>query len=66
MTPADRNNLNRVGVPQRKTKGLRGGRRQQRRQQVGKILNMLACPNGGQRLCGEVDANNDAGRPGKS
>ena len=27
---------------------------------------MLACPDGGQRICGKVDANNDAGRPGKS
>ena len=29
MTPADRKNLNRVGVPRRRTKDLRGGRRQQ-------------------------------------
>lgn len=27
---------------------------------------MLACPDGEQRICGDVDANNDAGRPGKS
>ena len=29
MTPADRKNLNHVGVPRRRTKDLRGGRRQQ-------------------------------------
>ena len=27
---------------------------------------MLACPDGEHRICGDVDANNDAGRPGKS
>ena len=36
---------------------MRGSRRQHRRQQTGKIRTMLACLDGGKRLCGEVDAN---------
>ena len=32
----------------------------------GEILSMLACPDGGPRVCGEVDANKDAGGPEKS
>lgn len=55
--PANRDNPNRVGVTRRKTKALQGSRHQQRCRQVGKILSMLACPNGRQMLCGEVDAN---------
>ena len=30
----------------------------------GIILTMLACLDGGKRLCGEVDANISTGRPG--
>ena len=32
---------------------------------AGIILTMLACLDGGKRLCGEVDANISTGRPGK-
>ena len=31
---------------------------------AGIILTMLACLDGGKRLCGEVDANISTGRPG--
>ena len=44
---------------------MRGGRRQHRRRQTGKIRTMLACLDGGKRLCGEVDANIGASKPGK-
>ena len=40
---------------------MRGGRRQHRRRQAGIILTMLACLDGGKRLCGEVDANISTG-----
>ncbi len=42
---------------------MRGGRRQHRRRQAGIIRTMLACLNGGKRLCGEVDASIGTGRP---
>ena len=44
---------------------MRGGRRQQRRRQARKILSVLACPDEGQRLCGEEGANKVAGRSRK-
>ena len=64
--PAGRKNPEHVGVPRRRIKALRKGRRQQRCRQAGKILSMLACHDGGQRLCGEVSANKDVGKPEKS
>ena len=64
-SPASRENPERVGVPRRRRKVLQGGRRQQRRRQARKILSVLACPDEGQRLCGEEGANKDAGRSGK-
>ena len=42
---------------------MRGGRRQHRRRQAGIIRTMLACLDGGKRLCGEVDASIGTGRP---
>ena len=42
---------------------MRGGRRQHRRRQAGIIRTMLACLDGGKRLCGEGDANISTGRP---
>ena len=40
---------------------MRGGRRQQRRRQVGKILSMLACSGRTSRVCGYAHANICAG-----
>ena len=55
--PGKRENSGRVGVARRRTKALQGTRRQQGRRQAEKIRTVLAWPNEGQRLCGEVDAN---------
>ena len=52
-------------MPRRRRKALRGGRRQQSRRQVGKTRSVLACPDEGERLCGEEGANKVAGRSGK-
>ena len=41
---------------------MRGGRRQHRRRQAGIIRTMLACLDGGKRLCEEGDTNIGAGR----
>ena len=65
-TPAGREKPGRVGVARRRTKALRRSRRQQRRRQVGKSRGVLAWLDEGQRLCGEVGANKDAGRSGKA
>ena len=63
---AGRENPERVGVSRRRRKALRGGRRQQSRRQVRKTRSVLACPDEGERLCGEEGANKVAGRSGKS
>ena len=60
--PANRKKPGRVGVNRRRAKALREGRRQQRRRQIGKSWGVLAWLDEGQRLCGEVGANKDAGR----
>ena len=64
--PASREKPEHIGVPRRRIETLRGSRRQQWRRQVGKIRRRLACLDGRQRPCEEGDANNDAGRSGKS
>ena len=64
--PAGRKKTDRVGVPRRRNKALRGGRRQQGRRQAWKIRTVLACPNEGIRSCGEQGANKGVGKPGKS
>ena len=56
----------RVGAARRKIKALRGTRRQQERRQAGKIRAVLACPDEGQRLCGEQGANKGTDGPGKT
>ena len=60
--PANRKKPGRVGAVRRRIRALRGGRRQQRRRQIGKSWGVLAWLDEGQRLCGEVGANKDAGR----
>ena len=62
MAPAGREKPGRVGVARRRAKALREGRRQHWRRQVGKSRGVLAWLDEGQRLCGEVGANKDAGR----
>ena len=64
--PAGREKPGRVGAVRRRTKALRRGRRQHGRRQVGKSRGVLAWLDEGQRLCGEVGANKDAGRSGKA
>ena len=63
---ASRENPDRVGVALRRTKALRGTRRQQGRRQAEKIRTVLAWPDEGIRACGEQGANKGAGGPGKS
>ena len=65
-SPASRENPERVGVPRRRRKALRGGRRQQSRRRVGKILSVLACPDEGERFCREEGANKETRGSGKS
>ena len=61
-TPADWKNPGRVGAVRRRIRALRGGRRQHGHRQTGKSWGVLAWLDEGQRLCGEVGANKDAGR----
>ena len=60
--PADWKNPGRVGAVRRRIRALRGGRRQHGHRQTGKSWGVLAWLDEGQRLCGEVGANKDAGR----
>ena len=60
--PTNLGNPDHVGVAGRSDKALRGGRRQHGHRQVGKSRGVLAWLDEGQRLCGEVGANKDAGR----
>ena len=64
--PAGRENPVRVGVPRRNFKILRACPRQHLRRIPANGSQLLACPNGGQRLCGEEGANKGVGRSGKS
>ena len=63
--PAARERADLVGVARRWIKALPGWRRQHRRRQVGKSQSLFAWPDGRQRLCGQGDANMDAGRSAK-
>ena len=64
--PAGRENPARVGVLRQNFKVLRACPRQHLRRISANGSQLLACPDGGQRLCGEEGANKGAGRSGKS
>ena len=64
--PGSRENPGHVGVARRRTKALRGTRRQHGRRQAEKNRTVLACPDEGIRTCGEQGANKGAGKPGES
>ena len=63
--PAGRENPARVGVLRQNFKVLRACPRQHLRRISANGSQLLACPDGGQRLCGEEGANKGAGRSGK-
>ena len=63
--PAARQNPGLVGVPRRRIKALRAGRRQHGCRQRGKGRALLAWLDGKQRLCRQGDANMGAGNAGK-
>ena len=64
--PAGRENPARVGVLRQNFKVLRACPRQHLRRISANGSQLLACPDGGQRLWGEEGANKGAGRSGKS
>ena len=59
--PAGQENSKRVGVGRRCSKGLRACPRQHLRRIPANEIQLLACPDGVPRLCGESDANIYAG-----
>ena len=56
-TPAGRKNPEHVGVFRRSSKGLRACPRQHLRRIPANEIQLLACPDGAPKICGEVDAN---------